>query len=202
MKQEKDLKISIFGDSNIAISIFCDLSGNQRQTTQINLITKLREETSWDITPYPCLTLVRNKQNEPSYTEAIEKAEGGDILFLQGTDNDQGLGIELGDKASRDIETYYGALRAVAETAKHKFKKVVFATDFQVTQDAYYALFNQAIRDVAEENGFGLIDFYNIDFFKVTEKNKNHMLPDNEHMSEEGLEKYADIMIAYISSYI
>ena len=198
MKKENDLKITIMGDSNIATSMFCDLSGEMRRTTEINLITKLKEKTTWDITPYACLTIVRNKQNEPSYTEAIETAEGGDILFLQGTDNDQGLGTELGDKASHDIGTYYGALRAIAKKAKRKFNKVIFATDFQVTQDEKYAMFNNALRVVAKENGFGLIDFYNIDFFKVTEKNKNHLLPDNEHMSEEGLEKYADILIDHI----
>ena len=187
------MKVDIIGASNIAISMYKDFYGEYKVTMEINLETVLQEKMEGELNSFVAFTIAKNGDVEKSYTDFCDGIVSGDILILQGEGNDAGMNIEIGNVNSKDINTYYGALNYISSYIKKKYKIIVFTTGFNPNGESEYDLYNKAIKDVAEENDFILIDFYKNDLFRGKE-----MLPDNEHMSEKALKKYAEFLLEKI----
>lgn len=181
--------IDLLGASNIALSLYKDITGIYRVSTAVNVATMLSENTDFVVRSYVGLTIAQNNINETSYLDYIDVLQGGDVLFVQGAGNDYGAYIETGDIDSFECNTYYGALNHIIQSLINKYKFIILATGFGVKKNSAYKEYNKAIKAVADKYNLFVIDFENDERF-----NEKNTLPDKEHMNESGLKLYTDIV--------
>lgn len=187
------MKIGIVGASNVLISVEKGLGGENRTCFETNLISVVKEMCSHEIEVFGGFTIAKINDLDECYIDCVKKLTCGDVLFVQGEGNDCGKYVPRGDMSSENEREYYGALNIIAKLAKEKFKRVIFATGFNVTKSEEYKKYNSAIKAVAEKNGFEVIDFYSDARFVAGDT-----LPDNEHMNEKGLKIYAKEVLKLI----
>lgn len=191
------MKIDIIGASNAALSFYRDVTGAQRITTEVNLGSVLSEKMDCPVSSFIAFTIAKASASEKSYVDCAMDVQGGDILIVQGAGNDAGVRVPMGSAHSENPHEYFGALNCIAKQCKSKYKAIIFTTGFNALHLSDYCAYNRAILSVAEKHKLACIDFFQHPAFS-----DSAILPDGEHMREDGLCLYADTLIQKINELL
>lgn len=144
-----------------------------------------------------CITDSDDNQNS-IYKKLTTFTDAADVILVAGGTNDYGTGKPLGEYASTDVTTFYGAMRGICEALKtnHADATVIFVTPIERTDKATAAVeslnaYRNAIFEIASEYRFNVVDGSMLGFPDKTGGFNDFMLADGCHPTQAGHDFYA-----------
>lgn len=137
---------------------------------------------------------------EDSYFERAALMErDADVVIIQGDGNDASHCLPLGEKGSRDVHDYRGALAATILLIRENFPNAAILAFSGMpklkpprkrTDGLTHDDFHRAFTEVCRENG---IEPYDFSADPVIRADDEEIMPDGLHLSEKGCRYYAEI---------
>ncbi len=149
------------------------------------------------------ISRVSPTNREYAVSENIRNVTEADLLIVAAGTNDYGNGVPIGKPTDGEDISFYGGLRVLANRIQERFSNVVFILPIKRQGEAIpnktgYILeeYREAMRNVANANGFFVIDGKNIPIEPEDERNRREYILDGLHPNQAGHRLYADYIVA------